>query len=146
MQRFIKSCLYGGIGGIILYVVDIFCSSLAYMKISGLWFDILLDGSIIFGGVIAIFTILYKNTSLIQMVGRFVMLLVSFFGIMLLNGYIGTVRFLYDSLNTNNSSSSDNISGMLTLTFLTIVVGISIFTILVMTVIRIYTKVKQKGN
>lgn len=137
----IKQCfLYGCLGGIILNVVDLICSTLVYISISNLSFEILLTTCITLGCAISIFVLLYKRSTVIEMILRFVVMIVSNFCFMLINAYIGTINYIYKLFNVHTSSVSDNVSGMLSGTFWVIVIGVCVIAIIVVVIKRILIK------
>ena len=135
MERFKKGCFYGSMGGMALYIIEFFFSLLPYMNISNLLFEIWFITNIVIGGLISVGTLLYKRTSLLEMVTRFVVMVGTYFIIIIINGYLGITIFLYNILGTNMNSLSDNISGMLTLTFWIIIIVICII-VMVIEIIR----------
>lgn len=140
MEQFKQGFFYGCIGGIILYIVEVICSTLPYINVSNLLFEFLVITCITLGCVISIFVLLYKRSMLIEMIFRFVAMIVSYVCVLMINGYIGTIRFMYKLININFNSASDNVSGMLTITFSAIVISICIIMIVVVAIKRIFIK------
>lgn len=134
MERYRQRCFYGCMGGLGLYIVEFICSILPYIKMSDLLYKIWLITSVSIGVSISVFVILHKMTSLSEMIFRFGVMVASYVIVGIVNGYIGITRFLYDILGVNMSSSMDNVSGMLTLTFLTIIISICIVVMIVVTI------------
>lgn len=134
MERFRQRCFYGCMGGLGLYIVEFICSILPYIKMSDLLYEIWLITSISIGVAISVFVILHKRTSLLEMIFRFGVMVASYIIAVIVNGYVGITRLLYDILGVNMSSSRDNVSGMLTLTFLTIIISICIVVMIVVTI------------
>jgi len=146
MKQFIRGCLCAFIGGLGLYIAEFFCSTNAYIKMSNWLSAIWIITSIVIGALIAIFVILFKTTSLLEMILRFITMGVSYFCIMLLNAQIGLVLFLYDILDITTYSLQDNVSGLMTTLFLFVILCTSIVTIIVASIIRLCKKRKQKNN
>lgn len=146
MARFKQGCLYGCMGGLGLYIVEFFCSILPYTKVSNLLYEIWLITSIVVGVVISVLVILYKRTSLLEMIFRFGVMGASYVIVGIVNGYVGITKFLYDILGVNMNSVSDNVSGMLTFTFLTIVICICIVVMIVVTIRSLCNKKIQNHN
>ena len=143
MERFKHICLYGCIGGLGLYIVEFICSLLPYLNVSHPLFEIWLTASISIGVAISVFVILFKRKSLSEMIFRFGVMVVTYIIAVIVNGYIGIARFMYDILGENTSSYRDNISGMLTLTFLTIVISVCI---VIMIVVMIVVAIRNLCN
>lgn len=140
MERYRQRCIYGCMGGLGLYIVEFICSILPYIKMSDLLYKIWLITSVSIGVSISVFVILHKMTSLSEMIFRFGVMVASYVIVGIVNGYIGITRFLYDILGVNMSSSMDDVSGMLTLTFLTIIISICIVVMIVVTIRSIGNK------
>lgn len=115
-----------------------FCSALPYINITSPLYEIWLTICIISGIIISVYLILYRNKSLSTMILRFIILVISSTVIMLFNGYVGIVRFLYRILNLNTCSANDNVSGMLSFTFYSLVIFVCIIAILFMAIRKIY--------
>lgn len=141
MERYRQRCFYGVIGGLGIYIVEFICSILPYIKISDLLFKIWLITSISLGVIISVFVILYKKTSLSEMIFRFGVMIASYLIIGIVNGYVGIRKFLYDILEVDISSSRDNVSGMLTLTFLISIISICIVVMIVVTIRSLGNKI-----
>lgn len=140
MERFKQGCFYGCMGGLGLYIAEFFCSLLPYMKVSNLLYEIWLITSIVFGVGISTLAMLYKRTSVLEMLLRFCVMGVLYVMIGTVNGYLGVIKYLYEVLGVYMNSASDNVSGMLTITFLTIVICICIVVMIVVTIISLFSK------
>lgn len=146
MKRFIRGCLCVLIGGLGIYIAEFFCSTDVYIKrpdrLSALW----VVTSIVVGGLISIFVILYKSTSSLEMIFRFITMGISYFCIMLLNTQIGAISFLYNLFGINTYSLQDNVSGMMTTLFLFVIMCTSIVTIILASIIRLCKKRREKNQ
>ena len=140
MELFKRGCFYGSMGGCGLYIAECLCSSLPYMKVSSPLYESWLITSIIIGIIISFFVILYKKSSLLEMVFRFIVMVGMYIVIMIVNGHIGVIRFFYNSLGLNMSSASDNASGLLTVTFWIVIISICIIMMIVETIKRLLNK------
>lgn len=134
MGRFKRGCFYGCMGGLGLYIIEFLCSLLPYMGVPNLLFKIWLITSIVVGVAISVCVILYKRTSIFEMIFRFGIMGASYVIVVVVTGYTGITKFLYDVFGENMSSASDNVSGMLMLTFLTIVFCVCIVVMIVVTI------------
>jgi len=126
-----RTLIIGSLGGLFLYIIETVCSFLVYTKLSFGVFGTLLSALIICAVLIAIFTMIFRTPSFVQILLRFFVFITSYVCIMLINAHIGTILFIEDILSLSSSSSSDNVSGMLTVTVLSIVIIASIITIIV---------------
>ncbi len=146
MERYRERYFYGCMGGLGLCIVEFICSILPYIKISDLLYTIWLITSISIGVALSVFVILYKRTSLSEMIFRFGVMVASYVIVGVVNGYVGITRFLYDILDVDMSSSRDNVSGMLTFTFWTIIISICIVVIIVVTITSLGKKTRDHST
>ena len=117
--------------GMILDIVGFAISVLAYKNISDTSFSLLFSGLILAGCVISLISIIHNRPSVGLMFKRCFIMLCSFFFFFVANGYLGTKRCLYNILNINANSSSDNVSGMLIATYILVLVFVCMSTIFV---------------
>ena len=137
MEQFKKGCFYGGLGGCSLFVVESLCSTLPYLNEPGLLYESWL---IIIGMIISVSVLLYKKSSLIEMFFRFSVMAGTYITIMMINGYLGAIRFVYNIWGLNTNSASDNASGMLTLIFWVIIISACIIAMAIETIRNLLNK------
>lgn len=131
LKRVFLSCFFGGVG---LYIVELLLSLLPYTMISDLVYRILLISCISIGAVISVFVLLYKSKSLRDVLIRFFVLLASYAIIFIISGYLGTVNRLFVVLGISESSANNNVSGMLTLTFVFSIICVCVVIIAVVAI------------
>lgn len=139
MNKSVRSCIYAVIGGACLYIVGSMYSLIPYINgitssLAG--FEMLFVVGNILSAVIITYVLMYKKSSILQMLLRLVVLFLTVFVLFLLNGYIGTFSVLYKVLSISTTSSRDNVSGMLTLTFYAVAATVSIVILIVTSAIR----------
>lgn len=127
MRLGIKSCLYAMPGAILLYIIETISSFFLFINIHIELFQSLFIISIICGVSVVVCAVFYKNVLTRWIALRFFVFWFLYCFIFIVNGYIGTINLLYNIFGVNSSSSNDNASGLLTLTYLTIVFIISVF-------------------
>ena len=136
--------IYVFCGGVGILVTDFIFSFFPFHALSNTTCEYILSLiSILLGVVFSIFGIFYKKDSLLEMFFRFVAMYLSYFIICIFCGYTGITSFLLDVLHVNMSSMQDNVSGMLTVTFLIIIIFVDI---LIMVIESIRTLIKRKVN
>lgn len=127
----IVSCIGIIFAGMILDVISFVVSVLAYINVSDALFSFFLLGSIFTSCIISINILIHNRPSISLMFKRCFILYFSFFCFFVINGYLGTVRYLYDILNINVTSSSDNVSGLLLATYILTLIIVSVITLFV---------------
>lgn len=146
MTNLKTSCVYGIIGGLVLYILEFFCSSLPYIRITEIGFNMVFFLSVLLGSTTMIVVMDYKNPPFLQTVWRFFMLLASYIGIDIFNGYTGIVRIVYEALDFHVTSGNDNVSGMLTLAFISSVTLISAVGVIAIYLIRRFVEKLHKND
>ena len=131
-----RTLIIGSLGGLFLYFIETASALLLHSKLSIDVFGILVLIIMICAVLIAIFTMMFKTSSFVQMLLRFLVFITSYTCIMLINAYIGTRRFIEEIL-FRSSSSIDNASGMLSLALLSIVIISSIIVIIVFAITKL---------
>ena len=119
-QRFICVCC-SALG---LYFTEFMFTFLPFHPLLKEIGDYILLISIILGIVFSIFGIFYKKTSLLEMLLRFIALILSCF--LFFIGFAGITRFLLDVLDMNMSSMQDNVSGLATALYFLIIISFDI--------------------
>ena len=140
MKKGSCSCIYGVIGGVCLYIIEMFFSLLPYFRNVNFLFEFTFIASLLLGVITAIIVLLYKKPVVYQMVLRFVMLILSYIFVFVLNGFLGTRRIICELFFTQSSVSNDNVSGILTLIFLLVVAIVSVITLVATTILGIYNR------
>lgn len=133
-------CINGVISGIILYFLSLVCAALPYWNIPSITFCLLFAMFIFFGAVTIVALLFYKRSTVGGVLIRSLLMFISSMCMLLINGHLGTVRFVHKLLGIRPSSSADNVSGMLVLTFFTIMIVICIISILIISIISICCK------
>ena len=136
MERFKKGCVYGSLGGCSLFIVESLYSSFPYLKVPGLLYECLL----IIGIIISVFVLLYKKSSLTEMMLRFLAMIGTYMSIWMINAHIGAIRFVYEFFKLNTSSASDNASGLATLIFWIIIISVCIIAIVIESIRSVLNK------
>lgn len=131
-----QTLIIGSVGGLFLYFIETASSLLLHSKLSIDVLGILVLIIMICAVLIAIFTMIFKTSSFVQMLLRFLVFITSYTCIMFINAYIGTRRFIEEIL-FRSSSSIDNASGMLSLALLSIVIISSIIVIIVFAITKL---------
>ena len=139
MKQTTRSCVHAVIGGLCVYVVEFLYALIPY--IDGItrsvgFFSILFIAGNLLGALITAFVLLYEKPSMLQMLFRFIILYLTLFVLIVLNGYAGTITALYTWLSIGTTSGSNNVSGLLTLTFYAVVVTVSIIILSVTAISR----------
>lgn len=136
-----QNILLGFLSGFALYLVGSIALFLPYCNISDPSFSVAMFASLLLGAGISFSAIILKNRSLKQAALRFLIILISYFGLVILNGSIGTIPFLMSKLNLLDSSAASNISGMITLLFIVVFFTAALLAILALAGMRIFKKV-----
>lgn len=126
MKPAVRISLFGILGGILYTIGQFICTSLPYIKMSDNTFNTLFILAIIWGIIVSCFTVCFKSQTIIEKIIRFVIMIIVPILIIMMRGY----RFIYDLLNLDGGSGSDNVSGMMTLSYIVVVIiSCIIFTI-----------------
>ena len=132
-----RGYLYSLLGGCCTYIVEVLFAMLPYMNIGHGTFILIFVVCIALGVAITTVVLLYKYSTILQMILRSIMLFLSNICLFLLNGYAGTINALHKFFSIKGSSGSDNVSGLLMLVFLSVIAVTSIIVIAVSTIIKI---------
>ena len=89
-----KDIVFGVVGGVLLYFPLMFSGYLSYFPILNEKFELWFMISMLIGGGIAVASITLKNKSAKCTFIRTIILLVSYYCTIVLNGCIGTIRFI----------------------------------------------------
>lgn len=105
--------------GLLLYIGGMVCSDLPYYTLNNSeMFRYLLLVFLFLGAIITFFAVFRRNAGIIATIIRLLITYSSFFLFLILGGYTGLVRSVHTFLNISTSSGSDNISGMIFLTYI----------------------------
>ena len=136
MKRLTSNLIYGCMGGIILYVDEFLCSILAYFTLSYELFCFFFLINIIISSIILIWSIIHKSAFILDLVIRFIIIWVFYLGALILGGCTGIVLEIFNLCGIKSSSLTDNLSGLITLFFLLIMMGVCLFTIIVTSIYK----------
>ena len=123
-----RSIVYAIGCGIILYIPFLVAGYLPYMSLPLKAYMILLVVSILVGGAISAAVILYRNQSLIRAVLRTITMFAGLLSTIVINGYIGTIRWLNTMLRIRDSDAMGRASGLVMVLFLGGLLLISVIT------------------
>ena len=133
-QGFIYVCC-GALG---LYITDFIFTSLPFQPFLKTTSDYILSLISIFLGVgFSIFGIFYKNTSLLEMFFRFVVMILSYIIFTVFCGSTGITRLLLDILHVKMSPMQDNVSGLSAALYFLIIISIDILAMVIEIVRRV---------
>lgn len=132
--------IYGVSAGLVLCLICIFRSFLAFWEIDFTVNACLVVVTMLLGMAIAVFTLIFRRPSLAGMLLRFVVMFASFSLFFLGGSVFGIWRFLDQCFFSELTSDvSDNVSGLLMLAFFLQTVIVSVITVFLKT-IRILIK------
>ena len=120
ISRIKSFSFYGSLGGSILYLLVMLISSFPYFNISNGWFKFYFILFVVLGCITVLFCSVNKSKNYMQTISRFLMLVLFYILIYVIGGYSGLVRLIYSFLDVTESFT-DNISGMLVLSYSLIV-------------------------
>ena len=136
-QKNTRCYTWGIVSGVILYVLSLVCAELPYLNISDQTFCTLYAISIIIGAA-TIVALVFKNREIIWVtLLQLVFMFMSLSCLFVINGYLGTIRFMHELFGISANSTTDNVSGMLSLTFFAIMAVICIISIGITSIISI---------
>lgn len=141
-----RVCLYGIIGGAVLYVFQFLFSELVHIDLPHTWFAVCLALIALLGFATVIFTLMHRCPSVTQSLFRFLMLAISFAIFFILNACVGTVSFWHRVFGVVESSAPDDGSGMLTLAFGLVVLGACAVAFIFMAAKAVWTKAKTQKS
>ena len=137
MSRTVKSLLLGMLAGILEYYICLVFSIIPYFVASSVWFRLILGASFAAGIIIAVVALLYKNKFVHQTLLRWFFLFFSYVVSLLINAYLGTIHFLQELFNITVSSTTENVCGMLSLSFLFVMQGMCLVVVMVMAAVKL---------
>lgn len=143
-MKSIHSLLLGTFSGMVLHLIGSIASLLPYCNLSDSLFSVMLVVSILLGAVFSFTAIILKNRSFRHAALRFLAILVSYFGLVILNGFYGTIPFLLSILNIPDTSAASNVSGIIMLFFIATLFTASFLAILTLVGIRITIRIFRK--
>ena len=121
MNRTAISLLLAIPTGLFAYINYLAVIILPYCNASSIMFQFCFMSLCVLGALISIIAILYKNHSLLQFALRWVLILVFFVIYFLIGAHVGLVGILCNCFDLSINSSSDNISGMLAVSYIFVV-------------------------
>lgn len=121
MNRFFRKYLYGVLGGILLYIPFVLLGYLLYMPTSYSGFVAL--ASIILAIVIVVITLSYKCSSVKERFLRTLVMHMSLWFVIILNGRIGTIRRLDNLLHIIDNEANSRAVGLGLVFFLFVVLS-----------------------
>lgn len=136
----IHCCINGVISGITIYFLSLVCAALPYLNIPSISFYLLFAICILGGAVIIGALLFHKKATVGGALIRSLLMFLSSICMLMVNGHLGTVRFVHELLVIRPSSSADNASGMLALTYFTIMIVICIVFILIILILSLCCK------
>ena len=127
----IHSCMYGISVGIIVCIIGSLRALLPYVEMNSTLYTFLLLCTSMTGSIVAVFAIMFRNPSPTQMFIRFLFLLFSLGIYYALGAYLRIWTSLLNLFAVHTTSASDNLSGLLLITYLFAVVMASMIAIII---------------
>lgn len=148
MKRYqYKNFLYPFIIGLVLYFIDVAISILPYKTNSTESFIFYLVSIFIVSAILVIFALIYKKPAISIVLLRSLVWFISYVVIFIINGYMGTLYCIYDIMNLDIEVERNNISGLLTLTFIVFLLIVSTVTTLIFIIMQKTKKrITKHGN
>ena len=136
-----KSFIYSCIAGFILYLLETCCSILLDTDIQFVdkWFWELFLAFFLAANILAVYTMLYKNKLLKQMMFRTLVLFLTWFGTFILCAILGIVPFIYKLAGM--TIVDDPVSGLLTVIFVIGVFTVCLVTILLSGIVKVSKRI-----
>lgn len=128
---FVARLLRGIIGGVILYLIALTEFLLLKIDCPTEIFNVSIIALFLIGIVLTAFIVLHKNRTTGQTITSACIQIVSYLCFLVINGYLGTIRWLVQILNLANSPLTGNAFGVLLLLFTCTIVTVSIITIII---------------
>ena len=122
--------MYGISAGVIVCIIGFLRALLPYTEMNSQLYTFLLLSANLIGSIVAIFAIMFRNSSLTEMVIRFLSLFFSLGICYALGAYLKIWTSLFNLLAVHTISASDNLSGLLFITYLIVVATVSMITII----------------
>ena len=123
--------IYGLSTGIIVCVIGIFRTFLPYLEINPKLYTFLLLISSMLGSIVAVATIIFRNFSFAETIIHFVSLFFSLVLCFVVGSFLKIWTALLELLIADPPSGSDNLSGLLFVTYFIVIVIVAMFTIII---------------
>lgn len=134
------------LGGVLLYILSLVQTWLNQMNLPQEMFLLVFNSFSILGVLIAIFITLYKNRTVCQSIASLITMVISWFSTLVINGYLGIVLWLENTLNLQSNSYLDNVSGLIMLMFAFLIITSSMIGIIIKTIYIKLIKYLNKNN
>ena len=108
---FLSSFIIGIIAGIVIYILKCLVTGMIYLNINNNSFELVFNTLILMGSAFMIIALLYKKPSVLSMIIRFLVFLISFVVIFLEVGGSGLIPFMEKLLKLDPSSASEKCCG-----------------------------------
>lgn len=140
--------ILGIIAGIVIYILTDLVSEIVYVEIyfniKANYINLVFCIFILMGSAFMIITLLYKKPSVLSMIIRFLVFLISFVVIVILISGSGLIPSVEQLLKMDVSSATDNISGLMMGVFLIVVLLTAVITIMIAVIIVIIKAVVKR--
>lgn len=135
-----KTISFGVIGGLSLYILSIVEYVVYYAYVLSGVDSALLYICFLFGALVAIAAVIYKNKSPKTAAARFAIMLASYVICVIVGGAFRFLPSLKNMLNLRVSTYAENISGVVQLTFLVVIIAVSFITVIAIAIKSIIDK------
>ena len=140
--------ILGIIAGIVIYILTDLVSEIVYVEIyfniKANYINLVFCIFILMGSAFMIITLLYKKPSVLSMIIRFLVFLISFVVFFLEIGGSGLIPSVEQLLKMDVSSATDNISGLMMGVFLIVVLFTAVITIMIAVIMVIIKAVVKR--
>ena len=138
MKKHIKDLVTGLLAGICIYFVD--------MHLPSRYFELIFFSLIVLGSILSVVAILCKKINMISVIIRFCVLSISYSISVIFGGTLGFYRWIAYSLKMDiDSPGSNGVSGLMSLTFVSVVFLTCVITIVIVAVKDGVRRLKKKG-
>lgn len=135
-----KTISFGVIGGLSLYILSVVECVVYYAYILSRVDSALVYICFLFGAVVAIFAVVYKNKSPKTVAARFAIMLASYIICVIVGGTLQLLPNFENMLNLHVSTYAENVSGMVQLTFFVVIIAVSFITVIATAIKNIIDK------
>lgn len=143
MKREYSNCIYGGLFGIVIYIINTLIAALVYIPISENVFSFLIHFLLLFSCSIIVLMIVFNKPTFVSLLLRACISFGLFGFLFVINGYIGTLQKLVQLLGGTITSAADNVSGLLVLAHISVLLLSFVITTLCMQLFKLLERARK---
>lgn len=139
-----KYCIFRCLGsGVVLHILMQICALLPYGSLGDSYQSIVFVILIALSTIVMVITILYKNKSIIVGFVRAIITFSTIVFLFILGGNSGVIISIHNLLGVSSNSSSDNISGLLIVTYIFVLSFFCIGSLIYLAIVQLVNHLRR---